>query len=69
MPTRLQPLSVSAPGFYGLNKQQSGSNLDIGWAGDAINCIIDNDGRLAARKGWEKITTSAISADVTALHE
>lgn len=61
MPTKLAPLSVSAPGFYGLNKQNSGSNLDIGWADDAINCIIDEDGRLASRKGWSQTTTTPIS--------
>ncbi len=71
MPTKLTPLSVSAPGFYGLNKQQSGSNLDIGWASDAINCIIDDDGRLAARKGWVKQTATPLAGtpNISQLHE
>jgi len=61
MPANLSPLSVAAPGFYGLNKQHSSSNLDIGWADEAINCVIDEDGRLASRKGWVPVTTTPIS--------
>lgn len=58
---QLQHVSVAAPGFYGLNKQLSASELDEKWATEADNLIFDETGRPAARKGWEQLTTSAIS--------
>ena len=71
MPTKLIPLSVNAPGFFGLNKQQSAASLPPGWATTANNCIIDDDGRIAARQGWSQVTSSPISGtpDVEMLHE
>ena len=44
--------SVAAPGFYGLNSQQSSVTLEDGFALEATNCIIDKYGRLGARKGY-----------------
>lgn len=58
---QLQPLSVAAPGFYGLNKQQSATSLDTNWATDADNCVIDDTGRVAARQGWSQETVTPIS--------
>jgi len=68
---QLQPISVQAPGFYGLNKQQSATTLDSNWATDADNCVIDETGRIAARKGWVQVNSSAISGtpDVEQLFE
>jgi len=54
----LQTVSIAAPGFYGLNTQESGITLDNGYALTATNCIIDRFGRLGARKGWSYVTTS-----------
>lgn len=48
----LQNISVQAPGFLGLNTQYSSATLDEGFATTAENCIIDQYGRLGARKGW-----------------
>lgn len=64
--TPLQTTSISAPGFLGLNTQDSGVNLESGYATVANNCIIDKFGRLGARKGWNLQTTSTpIATDTT----
>lgn len=61
MAGRLYPLSVIAPGSSGINKQQAASILDPKWATDAINTVIDENGRLASRKGWTAVTSSALA--------
>jgi hypothetical protein len=53
--------SIAAPGFSGLNTQDSSIQLDSGFALEANNCIIDRYGRIGARKGWTKVNTSAAS--------
>ena len=58
MAGQLKTLSIAAPGFMGLNTQESGVTLEGGYATIANNCIIDKYGRLGARKGWSKITTN-----------
>lgn len=58
---KLIPLSIQAPGRFGLNKQQSEQSLSLDWATEATNCVVEDSGRLAARKGWSAVTTSAIS--------
>lgn len=57
----LQSASVAAPGFFGLNTQESGALLSDGFALRASNCVIDKYGRLGARKGWTMKTTSGSS--------
>lgn len=71
MPKNLVPLSVSSPGFFGLNKQRSGSILPPGWATKAENFIFDDVGRLSSRKGYKYTHTTAISGtpDVKSIHE
>lgn len=68
----LQPFSVVAPGFKGLNDQDSSVTLESGFALEAWNCVIDKQGRLASRKGH--INRSAVAAalgsnPIKALHE
>jgi hypothetical protein len=53
--------SIAAPGFYGLNTQDSSIQLSSGYALEAFNCVIDQYGRIGARKGWTKVNTSAAS--------
>jgi hypothetical protein len=53
--------SIAAPGFYGLNTQDSSVQLSSGFALEAFNCVIDQYGRVGARKGWTKVNTSAAS--------
>ena len=57
MTGRLQTSSVSAPGFLGLNSQESEVTLESGYATQALNCIIDRYGRLGSRRGWLPVTT------------
>lgn len=58
--SQLVPLQVTAPGFYGLNTQQA-VTPDLHWSSEAVNCVIDDRGRIAARKGRLTLTASAIS--------
>jgi hypothetical protein len=53
--------SIAAPGFFGLNTQDSSIQLTSGYALEAFNCVIDQYGRIGARKGWTKVNTSAAS--------
>lgn len=48
----IQTYSITAPGFYGLNTQDSSLDLSSGFALVANNCVIDKYGRVGARKGW-----------------
>ena len=52
----LKTTSIVAPGFMGLNTQDSSVTLESGYASVANNCIIDKYGRLGARKGWDLLT-------------
>ena len=58
---QLQPISIVAPGFFGLNTQESSVTLSSNYALQADNCIIDQYGRLGARKGWTMQTVSGSS--------
>ena len=68
----IQTFSISAPGFYGLNTQDSPLDLAAGYALVATNCVIDQYGRIGARKGWTKVNTSSGNLganDVGVIHE
>ena len=58
MAKQLQSIAIQAPGFFGLNTQDSPTSLSEQFALVADNCVIDQFGRIGARKGWEYITTS-----------
>jgi hypothetical protein len=58
MAQQIQAFSITAPGFMGLNTQDSSLDLATGWALVANNCIIDQYGRIGARKGWSKANSS-----------
>lgn len=58
MTKQLTSASVKAPGFYGLNSQDSSVSLEDGYATTATNCIIDRFGRIGARKGWVKVSAT-----------
>lgn len=57
----LQAYAITAPGFYGLNTQDSSLDLASGFALVANNCVIDQYGRVGARKGWTAINSSTNS--------
>jgi len=61
MSQQLQAYAITAPGFYGLNTQDSSLDLASGFALVATNCVIDQYGRVGARKGWTPINTSTNS--------
>ena len=73
MSSPLQNITVSAPGFRGVNTQDSPIDLDPSYASIANNCVIDNYGRVGARKGREALTVGVSllgsSAGLTAVHE
>ena len=59
MSQALQTASISAPGFFGLNTQDSPLDLAAGFALVATNCIIDQYGRIGSRKGWSRVNSSS----------
>lgn len=76
MSKQLQPLSVAAPGFFGLNTQDSPVGLSVNFAKTADNCVIDKQGRIAARQGYTQVSTAFPSGDnalganpIEAIHE
>ena len=56
MPQTQQNISIGAPGFAGLNTQDSPIGMDLSFAAVADNCVIDKSGRLASRKGFQAQT-------------
>ena len=62
MSQQIQPFSITAPGFYGLNTQDSSLDLASGFALTAVNCVIDQYGRIGARKGW--VTKNTTNTDL-----
>ena len=64
MAEQLLTTTIQAPGFMGLNLQDSSVGLDNGFATVATNCVIDKFGRIGARKGW-----GAAHAETTDLND
>lgn len=72
MSKALQVSSVSAPGFLGLNTQDPSLEISNGFAGVALNCVIDKFGRVGSRQGYENVNTSSGTLganEVTVIHE
>jgi hypothetical protein len=68
----IQTFSISAPGFFGLNTQDSPLDLAQGFALVATNCVIDQYGRIGSRKGWTRVNSSSGNLganDVGVIHE
>ena len=49
-------VSLTAPGFAGLNTQDSPLDMDITFASVATNCTIDQFGRVSSRRGFNYVT-------------
>jgi len=64
MVAKLLTTTVSAPGFMGLNTQDSSVSLEAGYATVANNCVIDKFGRIGARKGWAQAHSYNSDLDV-----
>ena len=72
MAETLLSASIGAPGFMGVNTQDSSVALEAGFATKALNCVIDKFGRIGARRGWaaQHASNSDLStANVTAIGE
>ena len=69
MSKELTPFSISAPGFYGVNTQDSSLDMNPGFALEAVNCVIDQYGRIGSRKGWVKTCTTSIAANIECIGE
>jgi hypothetical protein len=68
----IQTFSISAPGCYGLNTQDSPLDLASGFALVATNCVIDQYGRIGSRKGFTRLNSSTGNLganDVGVMHE
>jgi hypothetical protein len=66
----LRTASITAPAFFGLNTMDSEVTLDPKFARSAENCIIDEGGRIGARKGWQYIhqTDPTSQVDLLGMH-
>jgi len=52
MAQQLQSITITAPGFAGINTQDAPLGQDATFSAVADNCVIDKEGRIAARKGY-----------------
>jgi len=57
--------AVPRPGANGLNTQSASAHLGPQWATKANNAVIDDAGRLAARKGWDDGDNDALAGTPT----
>jgi len=65
----LAHIPMNVPGFMGLNTQQSSGLLGPEWATVMTNAVIDDNGRVAARKGYNNLTTTPISGQFLQIGE
>ena len=69
MAQQQQNITISAPGFNGVNTMLSPLSLGPDWAKVGENCVIDSYGRIGARKGWElQPTVDASELSTAAAH-
>ncbi len=72
MSQQLNSINLVAPGFKGINTEDSPMAQDPSFAEVADNAVIDKRGRVAARKGLSVITTNKTalgSAEIQAIKE
>ena len=73
MAQQLQSITIAAPGFYGLNTQDSPVDQQPRFASIAQNCVIDSYGRIGTRKGYVYTTTNSTAMGagdgITAIYE
>ena len=58
MAQELKSINLVAPGFKGINTEDSPLSQDPSFAETADNAVIDKRGRIAARKGLNVTTTN-----------
>jgi len=71
MPKKLVTGRLQMCGSWGLNSQRQADILPAAWATVADNCVFDDSGRLASRKGSQNKNATTISGtpDVGSIHE
>ena len=58
MAQQLQSITITAPGFAGINTQDAPLAQEPSFSAVADNCVIDKEGRIAARKGYSMVSTN-----------
>lgn len=58
MAQQQQNITISAPGFQGLNTEDSPLQQDPGFCSVANNAVVDKFGRIGSRKPWTEFTTA-----------
>lgn len=53
-----QNIDIGGPGYLGINTQDSPIELQAEYCSQADNCVIDQFGRIASRKGFRQVTTN-----------
>jgi hypothetical protein len=61
----LAHIPFNLPAFKGLNSQAKSAVVGPEWATVLANTVIDDNNRIAARKGWLKTTTAALGSAIT----
>lgn len=73
MAQQIQNITITAPGFAGINTQDAPLSQDPSFCAIADNCVIDKQGRIAARKGTTLLTGNPVilgtSAGIKAIKE
>ena len=64
MPTGLNTFPLQSPGSLGLNTEDQDSVIDHRYATVAFNCVLSRNGRIEARKGWDKLNSTPATGDV-----
>jgi len=60
MAQQLQSITITAPGFAGINTQDAPLAQEPSFAAVADNCVIDKEGRIASRKGYTVLNTNDV---------
>lgn len=66
---QLLPLPVANPGSLGLSLRSQQAVQDPRYCIEALNCVIDQYGRVAARQGRTTVTSSAAAGQVRSIFE
>ncbi len=61
MAQKLQSITITAPSYAGINTQDAPLSQDPTFAAVADNCIIDKEGRIASRKGYDMVSSNGSS--------
>lgn len=63
MATQMQPIPIQKVGVFGLNKQDSDSLIELGWATEATNLVFSANGTLQSRKGFSSRVSTGYAKD------